>query len=79
MRRSLGHTLAMIFREELDANPRVSFDMAIRQLGGTSDRSWMRDGTQLGRGETDCRYRARPVSRMVDAIMIVRTDDHSQD
>jgi ornithine carbamoyltransferase len=69
-----GHTLAMIF-EKNSTRTRVSFDMAIRQLGGTSivmDAS----GTQLGRGETIADT-ARVLSRMVDAIMI-RTDDHAK-
>lgn len=66
-----GHTLAMIF-EKSSTRTRVSFDMAIRQLGGTSivmDAGSM----QLGRGETVADT-ARVLSRYVDAIMI-RTDD----
>jgi ornithine carbamoyltransferase len=69
-----GRTLAMIF-EKNSTRTRVSFDMAIRQLGGTSlilDAA----GTQLGRGETIADT-ARVLSRMVDAIMI-RTDDHAK-
>ncbi|HEY1125771.1 MAG TPA: ornithine carbamoyltransferase [Sphingobium sp.] len=69
-----GRTLAMIF-EKNSTRTRVSFDMAIRQLGGTS---LILDGgtTQLGRGETIADT-ARVLSRMVDAIMI-RTDDHAK-
>jgi ornithine carbamoyltransferase len=69
-----GRTLAMIF-EKNSTRTRVSFDMAIRQLGGTS---MVLDGgtTQLGRGETVADT-ARVLSRMVDAIMI-RTDDHAK-
>ncbi len=69
-----GHTLAMIF-EKNSTRTRVSFDMAIRQLGGTS---LILDGatSQLGRGETVADT-ARVLSRMVDAIMI-RTDDHAK-
>ncbi|RVT43319.1 ornithine carbamoyltransferase [Sphingobium algorifonticola] len=69
-----GHTLAMIF-EKNSTRTRVSFDMAIRQLGGTS---LILDGatSQLGRGETIADT-ARVLSRMVDAIMI-RTDDHAK-
>jgi ornithine carbamoyltransferase len=69
-----GHTLAMIF-EKNSTRTRVSFDMAIRQLGGTS---LILDGatTQLGRGETVADT-ARVLSRMCDAIM-VRTDDHAK-
>ena len=69
-----GHTLAMIF-EKKSTRTRVSFDMAIRQLGGTS---LILDGatSQLGRGETIADT-ARVLSRMCDAIMI-RTDDHAK-
>ncbi|BBD98903.1 ornithine carbamoyltransferase [Sphingobium amiense] len=69
-----GHTLAMIF-EKNSTRTRVSFDMAIRQLGGTS---LILDGatSQLGRGESIADT-ARVLSRMVDAIMI-RTDDHAK-
>ena len=66
-----GRVLAMIF-EKSSTRTRVSFDMAIRQLGGTSivmDAGSM----QLGRGETIADT-ARVLSRYVDAIMI-RTDD----
>ena len=69
-----GHTLAMIF-EKNSTRTRVSFDMAIRQLGGTS---LILDGatSQLGRGETIADT-ARVLSRMCDMIMI-RTDDHAK-
>ena len=53
----------------------MSFDIAIRQLGGSSlvlDSA----NTQLGRGESIADT-ARVLSRMVDAIMI-RTDDHAK-
>lgn len=69
-----GHTLAMIF-EKNSTRTRVSFDMAMRQLGGTTivmDAGSM----QLGRGETIADT-ARVLSRYVDAIMI-RTDDHQK-
>lgn len=69
-----GHVLGMIF-EKNSTRTRVSFDMAIRQLGGTSivmDAGQM----QLGRGETVADT-ARVLSRYVDAIMI-RTDDHAK-
>jgi len=69
-----GHTLAMVF-EKNSTRTRVSFDMAIRQLGGTS--IVMDSGSmQLGRGETVADT-ARVLSRYVDAIMI-RTDDHAK-
>jgi len=66
-----GHVLAMIF-EKSSTRTRVSFDMAIRQLGGTS---LVLDAgtTQLGRGETVADT-ARVLGRLVDAIML-RTDD----
>ena len=69
-----GRVLAMIF-EKNSSRTRVSFDIAIRQLGGTS---LVLDAatTQLGRGETVADT-ARVLSRMVDAIM-VRTDDHAK-
>jgi len=69
-----GHVLAMIF-EKNSTRTRVSFDIAIRQLGGTS---LVLDSatTQLGRGETIADT-ARVLGRMVDAIMI-RTDDHAK-
>ena len=69
-----GHTLAMIF-EKNSTRTRVSFDMAMRQLGGETI---MMDGgsMQLGRGETIADT-ARVLSRYVDAIMI-RTDDHAK-
>lgn len=69
-----GHTLAMVF-EKNSTRTRVSFDMAIRQLGGTAivlDAGTM----QLGRGETIADT-ARILSGYTDAIMI-RTDDHAK-
>lgn len=69
-----GHVLAMIF-EKNSTRTRVSFDMAMRQLGGTS--IVMHAGSmQLGRGETVADT-ARVLSRYCDAIMI-RTDDHAK-
>ena len=69
-----GHVLGMVF-EKNSTRTRVSFDIAVRQLGGTS---LVLDAatTQLGRGETVADT-ARVLSRMVDAIM-VRTDDHAK-
>lgn len=69
-----GRVLAMIF-EKNSTRTRVSFDMAMRQLGGSA--LVMESGsTQLGRGETVADT-ARVLSRMVDVIMI-RTDDHAK-
>jgi ornithine carbamoyltransferase len=69
-----GRVLAMIF-EKNSTRTRVSFDMAMRQLGGSAI---ILDAgtTQLGRGETIADT-ARVLSRMADAIMI-RTDDHAK-
>lgn len=69
-----GHVLAMIF-EKNSTRTRVSFDIAMRQLGGTA---LVLDAgtTQLGRGES-LADTARVLSRMCDAIMI-RTDDHAK-
>lgn len=68
-----GRTLAMIF-EKNSTRTRVSFDMAMRQLGGSS--LVLNSGdTQLGRGET-IEDTARVVSRYVDAVMI-RANRHA--
>jgi ornithine carbamoyltransferase len=64
----------MIF-EKSSTRTRVSFDMAMRQLGGSAlvlDSA----SSQLGRGETVADT-ARVLSRYVDAIMI-RTDAHGK-
>ncbi len=69
-----GKTLAMIF-DKPSTRTRVSFDVAMRQLGGgivVLDQS----GTQLGRGESIADT-ARVLSRYVDAIMI-RTTAHDR-
>jgi len=69
-----GRVLAMIF-EKSSTRTRVSFDIAMRQLGGSA--IVMEGGSmQLGRGESIADT-ARVLSRMVDAIMI-RTDDHAK-
>jgi len=67
-----GKTLAMIF-DKPSTRTRVSFDIAMRQLGGEA---LMLTGQemQLGRGETIADT-ARVLSRYVDAIMI-RILDH---
>ncbi|MEO0549206.1 MAG: ornithine carbamoyltransferase [Pseudomonadota bacterium] len=67
-----GHTLAMIF-EKSSTRTRFSFDMAIRQLGGSSINATAAD-MQLGRGET-VEDTARVLSRYVDAVMI-RANSH---
>lgn len=69
-----GRVLALVF-EKNSTRTRVSFDMAMRQLGGSVlflDSS----SSQLGRGETIADT-ARVLSRMVDGIML-RTDDHAK-
>jgi ornithine carbamoyltransferase len=69
-----GHVLAMVF-EKNSTRTRVSFDVAMRQLGGAAV---VLDAgtTQLGRGESIADT-ARVLSRMADAIML-RTDDHAK-
>ena len=69
-----GFVLGMIF-EKHSTRTRVSFDIAMRQLGGSA---LILDAgtTQIGRGESIADT-ARVLSRMVDAIMI-RTDDHAK-
>jgi len=68
-----GHALAMIF-EKSSTRTRISFEMAMQQLGGTSV-VLQGDNMQLGRGETVADT-ARVISRYVDAIMI-RANSHS--
>ena len=69
-----GRVLAMVF-EKSSTRTRVSFDMAMRQLGGSA--LILDAGTsQLGRGETVADT-ARILSGFCDAIM-VRTDDHAK-
>ena len=67
-----GKALVMIF-EKPSTRTRVSFEMAIRQLGGEAV-VMERDGSQLGRGETVADT-ARVLSRYVDAIMIRTTSE----
>jgi len=69
-----GRVLAMVF-EKASTRTRVSFDMAMRQLGGSA-LVLEAGSTQLGRGESIADT-ARVLSRMVDAIMI-RTHDHAK-
>jgi ornithine carbamoyltransferase len=66
-----GKTLAMIF-EKPSTRTRVSFEVAMRHLGGDTIFLDAAD-TQLGRGETVADT-ARVLSRYVDAIMIRTTD-----
>ena len=68
-----GHVLAMIF-EKPSTRTRFSFDMGIRQLGGSSIVTSAGE-MQLGRGETVADT-ARVLARMVDAIML-RTNSHA--
>ncbi len=69
-----GHTLAAIF-EKSSTRTRISFDMAMRQLGGTAMILSSAD-MQLGRGET-VEDTAKVLSRMVD-VAALRTDDHKK-
>lgn len=66
-----GKTLALIF-EKPSTRTRVSFEMAMRQLGGEVVNLTAAE-LQLGRGETVADT-ARVLSRYVDAIML-RTDN----
>ncbi len=70
----VGRTLAMVF-EKSSTRTRVSFEQAIKQLGGTALILSSND-MQLGRGET-IEDTARVLSRFVDAIML-RTDAHAK-
>jgi ornithine carbamoyltransferase len=69
-----GRMLAMIF-EKPSTRTRVSFDVAMQQLGGTAI-SLSAAEMQLGRGETIADT-ARVLSRYVDGIMI-RTFGHDK-
>ena len=69
-----GAVLAMLF-EKSSTRTRISFDLAMRQLGGSA--IVLESGSsQLGRGETIADT-ARVLSRFADAIMI-RTDHHQK-
>jgi len=68
-----GETLALIF-EKSSTRTRFSFDMAMRQLGGSSITATNND-MQLGRGET-VEDTAKVLSRFVDGIML-RANDHA--
>ena len=68
-----GKTLAMIF-DKPSTRTRVSFDQAMRQLGGGTIMLTGKE-MQLGRGETIADT-ARVLSRFVEAI-VIRTLDHS--
>jgi ornithine carbamoyltransferase len=67
-----GMQLAMIF-EKPSTRTRVSFEVAMRQLGGDTV-VLERDSSQLNRGET-VGDTARVLSRYVDAIMLRTTDE----
>jgi len=68
-----GRTLAMVF-EKSSTRTRFSFDMAMRQLGGSSITATAND-MQLGRGET-VDDTAIVLSGYVDAVMI-RANHHA--
>jgi len=69
-----GKTLAMVF-EKPSTRTRISFDMAMRQLGGGT-MALTGSEMQLGQSETIADT-ARVLSRFVDAIMI-RTTHHQR-
>ena len=62
-----GRTLAMLF-EKSSTRTRFSFDMAMRQLGGSNITALSGD-MQMGRGET-IEDTAKVLSRFVDGIML---------
>ena len=68
----LGETLALIF-EKSSTRTRFSFDMAMRQLGGSSITATSHD-MQIGRGET-IEDTAKVLSRFVDGVML-RANSH---
>lgn len=70
----VGKTLAMIF-EKPSTRTRVSFEVGIKQLGGTSV-VLSQTEMQIGRGET-IGDTARVLSRYVDGVMM-RTDLHEK-
>ena len=67
-----GYTVAMLF-EKSSTRTRFSFDMGMRQLGGSSITASSND-MQLGRGET-IEDTAKVLSRFVDGIML-RANSH---
>ena len=67
-----GETLALIF-EKSSTRTRFSFDMAMRQLGGSSITATSND-MQIGRGET-IEDTAKVLSRFVDGVML-RANSH---
>jgi ornithine carbamoyltransferase len=69
-----GMVLAMVF-EKSSTRTRMSFDLAMRQLGGSAI-ILESSSSQLGRGETIADT-ARVLSRFADVIMI-RTDHHQK-
>lgn len=69
----VGNTLAMIF-DKPSTRTRVSFDLAMRQLGGETIMLTGKE-MQLGRGET-IGDTARVLSRFVEAI-VIRILDHA--
>jgi ornithine carbamoyltransferase len=69
-----GRVLGMIF-EKKSTRTRYSFDVGMRQLGGSTIVTSSSD-LQLGRGET-AEDTARVLSRMVDAVMI-RAERHEE-
>jgi ornithine carbamoyltransferase len=69
-----GYVLGMIF-EKPSTRTRLSFALAMQQLGGTSV-VLEAGASQLGRGET-IGDTARVMSRFCDVLMI-RTDDHAK-
>ena len=69
-----GRTLALVF-ERRSTRTRLSFDAAVRQLGGQAH-IVDADDLQMGRGET-AEDTARTLSRLVDAVLL-RAESHDE-
>ena len=68
-----GKSMAMIF-EKPSTRTRMSFDIAVRQLGGSSI-ILNQDGTHYGKGEESIKDTAKILSEYVDLVML-RTSSH---
>ena len=68
-----GKTVAMIF-EKPSTRTRVSFDIAVKQLGGSSI-VLNPDGIHYGKGDESIKDTARVLSRYCD-VLAIRTFDH---
>ena len=69
-----GRSMVMIF-EKPSTRTRISFDIAVKQLGGTSI-VLNPDGIHYGKGDESIRDTAKVLSEYADIIMI-RTSSHT--